>query len=68
MGLESRVVLAILTHASVTKVLILRKRNAKSQMACLKRPYKQLRKEAKEREKGKIYPSECRVPKKSKER
>ena len=32
-----------------------RKRNAKRQNGCLRRPYKQLRK-------GKIYPFECRVP------
>ena len=48
-----------------------RERNAKSQNGCLRRPYKLLRKEekrkAKEREKKKICPFECRVPKKSKE-
>ena len=48
-----------------------RKRNAKKQNGCLRRPYKYLRKEekrkAKEREKKKICPFECRVPKKSKE-
>ena len=49
-----------------------RKRNAKRQNDCLRRPYKQLRKEekqkTKEKRKGKIYPSECRVLKNSKER
>ena len=37
---------------------------------CLRRPYKQLRKEQKlkQRRKGKIYPFECRIPKNSKER
>ena len=46
-----------------------RKRNAKRQNSCLRRPYKQLRKEEswKAKEK-KLYPSECRVPKNSKER
>ena len=43
-----------------------RKRNAKRQNGCPRRPYKYLRKE--EKWKGKIYPSECRVPKNSKER
>ena len=43
-----------------------RKRNAKMQKGCLRRPYKELRKE--EKRKGKIYPSEYRVPKNSKER
>ena len=41
-----------------------RKRNAKRQNGCLRRPYKQLRKEekrkAKQRRKGKIYPLECK--------
>ena len=47
-----------------------RKRNAKSQNGYPRRPYKKLRKEEKLRakEKGKIYPTECRVPKNSKER
>ena len=42
-----------------------RKRNAKRQNSCLRRAYKQLRKEekGKKRRKGKIYPSECRIPK-----
>ena len=46
-----------------------RKRNAKRQNGCLRRPYKYLRKEEKQKasEKGKIYPSECRVPKNSKQ-
>ena len=43
---------------------------AKRQNGCLRRPYKQLRKEEKqkEKEKGKIYPLDCRAPKNSKER
>ena len=47
-----------------------RKGNAKRQNGCLRRPYKQLRKEEKrkQRRKGKIFPSECRVPKNSQER
>ena len=47
-----------------------RKRNAKRQNGCMRRPYKYLRKEEKlkAKEKGKIYPSKCRVPKNSKER
>ena len=47
-----------------------RKRNAKRENGCLRRPYKQLWKEEKQKakEKRKIYPSECRVPKNSKER
>ena len=47
-----------------------RKRNAKRQNGCLRRPYKQLEKNRKERQrrKGKIYSFECRVPKNSKER
>ena len=46
-----------------------RKINAKRQNGCLRRPYKYLRKEEKQKasEKGKIYPSECRVPKNSKQ-
>ena len=46
------------------------KRNANRQNGCVRRPYKQLRKEEKQKakEKGKIYPFECRVPRKSKER
>ena len=41
----------------------------KGQNGCLRRPYKQLRKEKQRlRRKGKIYTSECRVPKNSKER
>ena len=40
------------------------------QKGCLRKTYKQLRKEKtqKQRRKGKIYPSECRVSKNSKER
>ena len=50
-----------------------RKRNAKRQNGYLRRPYKQLWKEEKQRSerqriKGKVYPFECRVPKNSKER
>ena len=47
-----------------------RKRNAKSQKGFQMRSYKNLRKEEKlkAKEKGKIYPIECRVPKNSKER
>ena len=45
------------------------KRNAKKQNGCLRRPYKYLWKEKpKTKEKRKIYPLECRVPKNSKER
>ena len=46
-----------------------RKRNAKMQNGCLRRPYKQLRKEEKwnAKEKGKTHPSERRVPKTNKE-
>ena len=48
----------------------LRKRHAKKQNGCLRRPYKQLWKEEKQKQKkkGKIYPSECRVSKNSKKR
>ena len=46
----------------------LRKRNAKKQNGCLRRPYKYLEKKRskKQRRKEKIYPFECRVPKNSK--
>ena len=46
-----------------------RKRNAEKQNGCLRRPYKELGKKRSERQrrKGKIYPSEFRVPKNSKE-
>ena len=42
-----------------------RKRNARRQTGCLRRLYKELTKEekSKAKEKGKIYPPECRVPK-----
>ena len=42
-----------------------KKRNARRQTGCLRRLYKELTKEekSKAKEKGKIYPSECRVPK-----
>ena len=51
-------------------------RNAKRPNVCLRRPYKELRKKRREvkgkkkmkKRKGKIQPSECRVPKESKER
>ena len=46
-----------------------RKRNAKKQNGCLRRPYKWPRKEDKLKAKDKRKdPSECRVPKNSKER
>ena len=47
-----------------------RKRNIKRLNGCLRRSYKHLRKEKqlKAKEKRNIYPSECRVPKNSKER
>ena len=48
-----------------------KKKKCKRQNCCLRRPYKQLRQEEKlkaKEEKKKIYPSECRVPKNSKER
>ena len=49
---------------------ILRKRNAKRQNGCLRRPYKYLRKKAKQRQrrKGKTDPFECRLSMNSKER
>ena len=52
----------------VTKT-IPRKINTRMQNGCLRRPYKQQRKEwSKRQRKGKIYPNECRVPENSKER
>ena len=47
-----------------------KKRNAKRQNGCLRRPYKYLRKEEKlqAKEKRKDIPIECRVPKNNKER
>ena len=47
-----------------------RKRNAKKQNGCLRRPYKSCEKKRskKQRRKGKIYPFECRVPRNSKKR
>ena len=47
-----------------------RKKNAKKQNGCLRRPYKYVRKEEKlkQRRKRKVYSFECRVPKNSKER
>ena len=47
-----------------------RKRNARRQSDCLRRPYKELRKEEKQtaREKGKVYPAEGRATENSKER
>ena len=58
-----------IVQEAVTKI-IPQKRNAKRQNGCLGRPYKQLRKEERKRQrrKGKIHPSECRVPENSKER
>ena len=58
-----------IVQEAVTKI-IPQKRNAKRQNGCLGRPYKQLRKEGSERQrrKGKIKASECRVPKNSKKR
>jgi len=46
-----------------------KKRNENKQNGCLRRPYKQLRKEKmqRQRRKGKIYTFECKVPKNSKE-
>ena len=46
------------------------KRNAKKQNDCLRRPYNSCenKESEKQRRKGKIDPSECRVPKNSKER
>ena len=41
-----------------------RKRDAKRQNGCLRRPEKR---SERQRRKGKIYPFECRVPKNSKE-
>ena len=47
-----------------------RKRNAKMQNGCLRRPYNSCEKNRSERQrrKGKIYPFERRVPKNSRER
>ena len=47
-----------------------RKRNAKRQNGCLKRPYNSCENKRSERQrrKGKTYLFECRVPKNSKER
>ena len=47
-----------------------RKRNTKKQNGCLRRPYNscETKGSEKQRRKGKIYPFECRVPEKSKER
>ena len=47
-----------------------RKRNAKKQNDCLRRPKNSCEKKRseKQRRKGKLYPFECRVPKNSKER
>ena len=54
---------------ALTKI-ISKKRNARRQSGCLKRFYKYLRKEGKQkaREKGKVCSTECRVPENSKER
>ena len=45
-----------------------RKRNAKRQNGCLRRPYKAEKREAKGKGERKGIPFECRVPKNSKER
>ena len=47
-----------------------RRRNAKKQNGCLRRPYKSCEKKRSEKQKrkGKIYPFEYRVPKNRKER
>ena len=44
------------------------KRNVKRQNGCLRRAYKQLRKDKRKTKDKRIYPFECRVPKNSKER
>ena len=46
-----------------------RKRNAKQQNVCLRRPTNSCEKKRseKQRRKGKIFPFECRVPKNSKQ-
>ena len=49
------------TQEMVTKTTPKEGRKWKSQSGCLRRPYEQLRKE--EKRKGKICPTECRVPK-----
>ena len=48
----------------VTKTFPKGKKNARRQSGCMRRPYKLLRKEEKQKakEKGKDIPSECRVP------
>ena len=53
------------TQEMVTKTTPKEGRKWKSQSGCLRRPYEQLRKE--EKQKGKICPTECRVPENSKE-
>ena len=45
-----------------------KKRNAKKQNGCLKRPYKIAVKRSEKQRRRKMYPFECRVPKNSKER
>jgi len=45
-----------------------RKRNARRQSGCLRRPYKSEKRSERQRRKGKIYPTECRSPENSKER
>ena len=47
-----------------------RKRNAKRQNGCLRRPYKscEWKRSERQRRKAKIYPFDCRVSKNSKER
>ena len=53
---------------AVIKTIPKGKKNAKRPNGCRRRLYKWLRKEEKRKAKGKIHPSECRVPKNSKER
>ena len=59
-----------IAQEAVIKTIPPKKRNAKRQNSCLRRPCKYLRKEEKlkAKRKGKINPFECRVPKNSKER
>ena len=59
-----------IAQEAVIKTIPKEKKNAKRQKGCLRKTYKQLRKEKtkKQRRKGKLYPSECRVSKNSKER
>ena len=58
-----------IVQEAMTKT-IPKKKKCKRQSDCLRRIYRQLRKEGKQkaRKKGKINPTECRIPEKSKER